>query len=458
MAYKALTKKGEEFILNRCLASSAYGNNRFSGSRPFPLPKSNGTANTTYTSYPKNDLNQPITTAEDLAKNLIYWFNFYSREYQLDANIIAAQAYAESQYNLWIYSNGGAMGLAQFLDTAVYDTIIKNRYTFEQEVDDIVSGITGDYKDIRYIIPNYNTGDRRIVSTKETIQIAKNNREILFQNIINNPAIMIKAQCYLMNFIGGRNNNLAASTLFAYNRGAYLQSKSYDDMIDNATKKFGKQYIQEGLKYVDRIFKLLAGKESLVPVGFGYDIDFTEEDLRNFNINETVLISGEFPLNQAQENKIQTLHPVAQGLFRKFIYTIENETPFKVEITSSYRSFGDQAAVKKKNEAFTPPRPAANPGASYHNYGLALDFILQNPNVPNVSYGFNKTKNEWINTGVPDIGIRLNLRWGGNFSTYDPVHFDLGTKYSISSLQTIARNTYGTDPNDVQGNQIPLTA
>lgn len=458
MAFKALTKKGEEFILNRCLANSTFGSDRFSGKRKFALPKSTSASDTTFVAKPLDDVNKPITTPEGLAKNLINWFNQYSREYLLDANIIAAQAYAESGYNLWIYSDGGAMGISQFIDAAVYDTVIKNKNNFETEIQDIISGLTGNYKDIRHIIPNFSTRDKKIQSTKDTIQIAKENREQLFQNIINNPATMIKAQCYLMNYIGGRNNNLASSSLFAYNRGSGLQSKSYDDIIDITTKKFGKEYIKEGITYVDRIFKLLAGKEAFVPVGFGYDIDFTAEDLQNFNISQAVLISGDFPLNPSQERHIQALHPVAQGIFRQLIYNIEQQTPFTVNCTSSYRTFADQQRIKTKNESYDPQRPAASPGSSYHNYGLALDFTLESRTVNGLHYGFNKTKAEWEATGVPAIGIALNLRWGGNFSGYDPVHFDLGTKYSTSSLKSIAQNTYGTDPYNVKGNEIPLTA
>lgn len=458
MAFKALTKKGEEFILNRCLANSAFGNNRFSGKRKFALPKSNNPATTIYTAHPVDELNKPITTPETLAKNLISWFNRYSQLYLLDANIIAAQAYAESGYNLWIYSEGGAMGITQFLDTAFYDTIIKNSYEFSDEIALVTVGLSGDVKDIRNYIPNYSTRDKSIVSTAATAATAKANRSILFQNIINNPRVMIKAQCYVMSFIGQRNNNLASSSLFAYNRGGYLTSTSYDNMIDKTQKRYGKEYIKEGLTYVNRIFNLLAGKEPNISVGFGYDIDFSEADLKTTNISDVVLVSGDFPLDQAQEKFIQTLHPVAQSPFRQLIYNIEKQTPFKVVVQSAYRSFSEQARIQRENQAMVPPRPAANPGNSFHNYGLAIDMTLISKTVNGLTYGFNKTSNEWKQTGVVDIGTKLNLRWGGTFSTPDVVHFDMGNIYTINQCKTLAQNTYGSDPNKVQGNKIPLPA
>jgi hypothetical protein len=265
MAYKPITKLGEEFIINRCISNGTFGSDRFSGKRKFSLPKSTVPKDTVFTSNPKNEQNVPITTPTDLAKNLISWFNRYSKDYLLDANIIAAQAYAESGYNLWIYSEGGAMGISQFLDSAVYDTIIKNTYTFQDDINDITNNLLGDKTDIRNYIPNFNTNDKKIISTSETTVRAKQNRQQFFQNIIDNPKVMIKAQCYFMDQVGQRNNNLASSSLFAYNRGAYLTSKSYDDMISKTEKRYGKEYIKEGLNYVDRIFKILSGKEPFMP-------------------------------------------------------------------------------------------------------------------------------------------------------------------------------------------------
>ncbi len=460
MAFKALTKKGEEFILNRCLADSTFGADRFNGKRSFALPKSNVPSGTVFSAKPKDETQNSITTPQQLATNLISWFNRYSELYLLDANVIAAQAYAESGYNLWIYSEGGAMGLSQFLDTAFYDTIIKNQYTFQDDVDDLTSGMSGDIKDIRIHIPNFSTRDKTILSNPDTTAVATANRQILFQNIINNPKIMIKAQCYVMSFIGQRNNNLASSSLFAYNRGGYLSSTSYDDMISKTQKKYGSEYIKEGVTYVNRIFNLLAGKEPFVKAGFGYNIDFSEANLQFFNLSNTVLLSGNFQLSQAQEKFIKTLHPVAQDVFRQFIYNVQQQTPFQVMITSAYRSFAEQSRVQKENDAFVPPRPAANPGSSFHNYGLALDIALNNSKVSTGYYSFNKSVKEWERTGVIAIADKFNLRWGGSFSgtQSDVVHFDLGNKYTIDQCRNLARNTYGTDPTKVIGNEIPLVA
>jgi hypothetical protein len=103
-----------------------------------------------------------------------------------------------------------------------------------------------------------------------------------------------------------------------------------------------------------------------------------------------------------------------------------------------------------------PPLPAANPGNSFHNYGLALDIALESTTVKGLVYSFNKSISEWKQTGVIEISDALNLRWGGNFN--DQVHFDLGNKYTISTCKTLAQQTFGSDPTKVQGNKIPLVA
>lgn len=464
MAYRAITKRGEEFILNRCISASTFGSDRFKGKRNFPLPKSTTSENTIWISNAKNDQQLPISTPEELAKNLINWFNRYSKEYALDANIIAAQAYAESNYNLWIYSDGGAMGVTQFLDVAVYDTIVKNKQTFEQEVDDILNNLSGDKNDIRYLVPNITTINKKILSTPDTAAVAKQNRQKLFQNIIDNPKIMIKAHCFLMSQIGQRNNNLASSSLFAYNRGGYLTSKTYDEIISKTQQRYGSKYIEEGLNYVNRIFNILAGEEPLLPkskidpnkrISFGYEIDLSDANLKYFNLIDTVKIGGA-TVSKEQEVYIQTLHPVAQSVFRDFIFNIEQQLPFKVEITSAYRSFEEQAKVQKDNQAYNPPRPAADPGYSYHNYGLALDIALQSTSVNQVRYSFNASVSQWEQTGVIKIADALHLTWGGSYG--DVVHFDLSNKYKITDCLNIAKNTFGNDPNKIQGNQIPLSA
>src|SRR5690606_12410655 len=62
-----------------------------------------------------DDSNRLITTNDQLALQLIKWYNYYAKEYEIDANIIAAQGFAESAYKVWVFpqtSNAG--GISQF--------------------------------------------------------------------------------------------------------------------------------------------------------------------------------------------------------------------------------------------------------------------------------------------------------------------------------------------------------
>jgi LAS superfamily LD-carboxypeptidase LdcB len=45
-------------------------------------------------------------------------------------------------------------------------------------------------------------------------------------------------------------------------------------------------------------------------------------------------------------------------------------------VTSTYRSWTEQLALRERYEAGISPYPAARPGYSAHNYGLAWDSVL----------------------------------------------------------------------------------
>lgn len=313
MGFKALTKNGENFISIACNKNS----NNFSGSLPYPLGRSNTTSHTVFTGHPKY---QGVLIADNktYASALIFWFNQYSEQYQLDANIVAAQTYIESNYKIWEYSNGGdqkkssAMGINQLFDNEIWDLFFTNTraaisnpkeqtlYDSQQAI--IALNLSGDLTDIRNIIPYLDN------ATPATNTTALGNRAQLFQNIMDNTEIMIQVQCRYLSEIGNRNNNLAASSLFAYATNGYLESKSYNEIINNAAK--GNLQIKPGIDYVEKIFKVLGGKFKSSLPGFGKDYvyDPTPNDQANKNLSSTIVInqgnnfppvgnSGTFPEN-----------------------------------------------------------------------------------------------------------------------------------------------------------------
>lgn len=292
--FKSLTTKAEELIMEKTSFENTPDSDNppvglLSGRFYWELSDSNVGAGTTFKAAPKDDKDNIITENRQLGESLILWYNRYAKLYDLDANIILAQAYQESggeivgdkprRFITWAYSKTGALGISQFLVSTLFFTVIKNnlltgatenqKFT-QEEIDAITLNMSGNTN----VETSYNPGVDE--STPETSDIARYNRGIIHQNIMDNPKIMIKAQCYLMKYVNDGNNNLAASSLFAYNRGHNRTSKYYPEAI---RKAYGKIDIKEGINYVDIIFKILKNY-------MGY------KDIIDTNVNHTAMKGG----------------------------------------------------------------------------------------------------------------------------------------------------------------------
>lgn len=278
MATIKLTKAGENFIRSVC---SGTGNSKLRGSAVDKRGyKNNPTAVLPYCSpltttsklwISNPDINGGITTNAQLAEALIKWYNKYGEVFELDPNILAAQAYQESLFIVWNYAvNSTASGISQFIAGAVYDIIIKNTRGGMSAADK--QAISKNMIGYTYS-PAKAPEDPFLVS----YELGRQNRPILHQNIIDNPEIMIKAQFAFMKYVSTRCDNLASCTLFGYSRGpGYVKSSSYSAAIA-AAKAQGNSYEDEGITYVYRIFKNLYDN-------FGYkNLDMTKEAAANFD-------------------------------------------------------------------------------------------------------------------------------------------------------------------------------
>lgn len=151
-------------------------------------------------------------------------------------------------------------------------------------------------------------------------------------------------------------------------------------------------------------------------------------------------------LSAEQELYIHNLHPVAQNPFRAFIRMIESQG-WSVLITSGYRTWASQATLYAQNSK------NASPGYSYHNYGLALDLNASNGST---WLNGNSSKQEWLNSGIPQLAIEHGFRWGGDFpGYYDAVHFDLPVM-PTAQLHQLAIQQFGNNAENVHGNQLTL--
>lgn len=277
MAYTQLTAEGKQFIRKVCVGNDntlLRGKSSYTikdtasrlynpdGVLPFCNP---ATLPSKYWQSSAKHGTANIITNQQLGEALIEWFDKYGEIFEMDANIIAAQAYAESGYKLWNYPlTSSASGIGQFTLDTTYAVIISNKFSSKSEyrftIDEIAAitkGCTG------------NTTDNNTFSVK--LLIGRTNRPFVHQNICDNPEIMIKAQFNYMKYISSKCNGLASSTLFGYNRGPNLPvTPSYTQSISNAKNpERGKDYELEGIGYVYKIFNLL-GKDTNPNGWFGY--------------------------------------------------------------------------------------------------------------------------------------------------------------------------------------------
>lgn len=150
----------------------------------------------------------------------------------------------------------------------------------------------------------------------------------------------------------------------------------------------------------------------------------------------------EIVLSPVQELHIATLNTKAQVVFRKFIDAVSNETGYTCLITSSFRDFSKQENLDSSIKA--------NVGFSYHNYGFAIDtnWILGAYRLTSKS-----TKAQWQNSGIPAIAKRFGLRWGGDFTKIDIVHFDYPL-FTTANLYALALAQMGYEKASKNGNNV----
>jgi len=272
IAYKKLTENGKTFVKNNINSNSISGNKTMNAdfSLYFTIyPPLRSTTNFLW----KSNIVNNVTTFAD---NLIAWYDKYASEYELDANMLAAQGYSESHFKIWEFSknkNGSpaAMGLTQFMPATIYGIIVSNGYGIlpkftNDEINKITKNITQSYLDSKF--SPYN-------------QDKLKNAPILLQNLIDNPELLVKAQARYMKYCANKGNSLASSALFGYNRGDGLIKSTYFATVQ-AGANYRDGYEKEGVDYVYKVFKLLYDS-------FGYKDLGMDKPTPNFDIHSANL-------------------------------------------------------------------------------------------------------------------------------------------------------------------------
>lgn len=147
------------------------------------------------------------------------------------------------------------------------------------------------------------------------------------------------------------------------------------------------------------------------------------------------------------EKYIEIMHPLVQNRFRNFINDIENQTRYKVKITSSHRGWADSLRIW---QTYPQVQACCRVGQDYHFFGMAADLVLYDSNI---ILGNNSSRNDWENSGVRQVARKHKMQWGIDFNGYfDPVHFALPL-FNMNDLVNRAISIYGSLQN-AQGNRL----
>ena len=127
--------------------------------------------------------------------------------------------------------------------------------------------------------------------------------------------------------------------------------------------------------------------------------------------------------------RINTLHPKFRAQAQAFVEDAENTLNLTFRVASAFRSFAEQQKdydqgrkIPGKIITWSPP------GTSYHNYGLAVDIVVVNPDGSiNWNYDYRN---------VLPIAARHGIAAGLNFPSgkKDPDHFENTFGYNWRDL------------------------
>lgn len=99
---------------------------------------------------------------------------------------------------------------------------------------------------------------------------------------------------------------------------------------------------------------------------------------------------------------VPALRPAANALFK-----VASDAGYRPRVTSVRRSLAEQTVLWNRYQRGESDLPAAPPGTSQHEHGLAFDMVVVN----------NYRSREQAALGA------LWRSWGGRWEPSDPVHF-----------------------------------
>lgn len=131
------------------------------------------------------------------------------------------------------------------------------------------------------------------------------------------------------------------------------------------------------------------------------------------------------------------LHPLVANRGESFIRLAHSCLDLEVRLTSGYRSAKEQNALYAQGRS-EPGRVVTNAkaGQSYHNYGLAVDFVIIHNNKTDYDLNADRNRNDipdWQELG--ELGKALGFEWGGDWNSFpDYPHLQMDFGLSIRQL------------------------
>lgn len=131
------------------------------------------------------------------------------------------------------------------------------------------------------------------------------------------------------------------------------------------------------------------------------------------------------------------LHPLVANRGESFIRLAHSCLDLEVRLTSGYRSAKEQNALYAQGRS-EPGRVVTNAkaGQSYHNYGLAVDFVIIHNNKTDYDLNSDRNRNDipdWQELG--ELGKALGFEWGGDWNSFpDYPHLQMDFDLSIRQL------------------------
>lgn len=131
--------------------------------------------------------------------------------------------------------------------------------------------------------------------------------------------------------------------------------------------------------------------------------------------------------------KLADLHPIVAAKAKQLIELAEAEG-IEILVTSTVRTFEEQAELFAIGRTKPGKRVTnAQPGESWHNFGLAFDVV------PLVNGKAIWDSPFWERIGA--LGKQVELQWGGDFRTFkDKPHFEFHPNLTLAEANRRREN------------------